>query len=137
MVSRSSSYLTVLVGSCLLVILRALVSCRRFLCMEPHFNNVIELEPWPGFVQRITHHIALRHDLYGRLGCRAQRGSDAFCAKLGQLKITDCLGVFWPGCPVVFVGSEGQELGTRTTWADCIEQLAGGGWLTLVVDANF
>ena len=87
-----------------------------------------ELEPWAEFIQRVTHHIdnlldrtcledwvvLHRRRKWNFLHKTVTVGDDRWSKRLLTLQP---FGIRLVGRP-------------RTRWSDCIEQLAGGGWLS-------
>ena len=101
-----------------------------------HLSSDIDdgLEPWPDFIQRVTHQIEdlledtcledwvvlHRRRKWNFLHRTATAADERWSKRM----------LAWQPHGIRLVGRP------CTRWSDCIEQLAGGGWLTLAEDAN-
>ena len=94
----------------------------------------VELEPWPEFIQRVTHHI---EDLLDSICLEDwvvlhRRRKWNFLHRVASARDDRWSKLLLAWKPQG-VRSAGRPC---TRWSDCIEQLAGGGWLSLAEDAN-
>ena len=97
-------------------------------------NRDIELEPWPAFIQRVTHHI---DELLDKISMEDwvvvhRRRKWRFLHKIATAGDKR-----WSKSLLAWMPYGFRRVGRpKTRWADCIEQLAGGDWLSLAEDAN-